>query len=211
MKKPVAFATGLNDGGGRWIRTIEGRADRFTICSLWPLGNPSTGYCYTVLGKNTAMKRAIANFKKDGGGRWIRTIEGRADRFTICSLWPLGNPSTGCCYTVFGKNTAIETRYCGFQERWWREMDSNHRRQSRQIYNLFPLATREPLHGVLLHCIWQKYSNEMRYCELQERWWREMDSNHRRQSRQIYNLFPLATREPLHGVLLHCIWQKYSN
>ena len=154
-----ATANFKKDGGGRWIRTIEGRADRFTICSLWPLGNPSTGCCYTVFGKNTAMKRASANFKKDGGGRWIRTIEGRADRFTICSLWPLGNPSTGCCYTVLGKNTAIETRYCEFQERWWREMDSNHRRQSRQIYNLFPLATREPLHGVLLHCIWQKYSN----------------------------------------------------
>ncbi len=34
--------------------------------------------------------------------------------------------------------------------RWWREKDSNLRRQSRQIYNLIPLATREPLHGVLL-------------------------------------------------------------
>ena len=29
-----------------------------------------------------------------------------------------------------------------------------------------------------------------------------MDSNHRRRSRQIYSLIPLATREPLHGVLL---------
>ena len=35
-------------------------------------------------------------------------------------------------------------------EWWWREMDSNHRRRSRQIYSLIPLATREPLHGVLL-------------------------------------------------------------
>ena len=33
-----------------------------------------------------------------------------------------------------------------------------------------------------------------------------MDSNHRRQSRQIYSLIPLATREPLQGVLylFHC-------
>ena len=28
-------------GGGGRIRTSEGVADRFTVCSLWPLGNPS--------------------------------------------------------------------------------------------------------------------------------------------------------------------------
>ena len=26
-------------GGGRWIRTTEGSASRFTVCPLWPLGN----------------------------------------------------------------------------------------------------------------------------------------------------------------------------
>ena len=31
------------------------------------------------------------------------------------------------------------------QSKWWREVDSNHRRLSRQIYSLIPLATREPL------------------------------------------------------------------
>ena len=30
--------------------------------------------------------------------------------------------------------------------KWWRGKDSNLRRQSRQIYSLIPLATREPLH-----------------------------------------------------------------
>jgi hypothetical protein len=30
-------------------------------------------------------------------------------------------------------------------KKWWREVDSNHRRRSRQIYSLIPLATREPL------------------------------------------------------------------
>ncbi len=29
---------------------------------------------------------------------------------------------------------------------WWREMDSNHRSETQQIYSLPPLATREPLH-----------------------------------------------------------------
>lgn len=33
--------------------------------------------------------------------------------------------------------------------------------------------------------------------EIGKEWWRGMDSNHRRQSRQIYSLIPLATREPL--------------
>lgn len=28
-------------GGRGWIRTTEGIADRFTVCSLWPLGNSS--------------------------------------------------------------------------------------------------------------------------------------------------------------------------
>ncbi len=30
----------LFSGGGRWIRTIESIANRFTVCPLWPLGNP---------------------------------------------------------------------------------------------------------------------------------------------------------------------------
>ena len=35
------------------------------------------------------------NFKrKNGGGRWIRTIEVSDSRFTVCPLWPLGNPTT---------------------------------------------------------------------------------------------------------------------
>ena len=27
-------------GGGWWIRTTESNANRFTVCPLWPLGNP---------------------------------------------------------------------------------------------------------------------------------------------------------------------------
>ncbi len=93
---------------------------------------------------------------------------------------------------------------------WWRETDSNHRRQCRQIYSLLPLATREPLQGV-------SYSSQSKpklmfshkpinqvvlltQIEVRRIWWRETDSNHRRQCRQIYSLLPLATREPLQGV-----------
>ena len=33
------FSVGFLLGGGRWIRTTEGIASRFTVCPLWPLGN----------------------------------------------------------------------------------------------------------------------------------------------------------------------------
>ena len=32
--------------------------------------------------------------KKNGGGGWIRTIEGMAGRFTVYCIWPLCNPTT---------------------------------------------------------------------------------------------------------------------
>ena len=32
--------------------------------------------------------------QKNGGGGWIRTIEVSDSRFTVCPLWPLGNPTT---------------------------------------------------------------------------------------------------------------------
>ena len=33
------------------------------------------------------------SYYKDGGERWIRTTEVVDNRFTVCSLWPLGNLS----------------------------------------------------------------------------------------------------------------------
>src|SRR5438105_13527501 len=38
----LSYSRSFDDGGGGRIRTSEGFADRFTVCSLWPLGNPST-------------------------------------------------------------------------------------------------------------------------------------------------------------------------
>ena len=37
--KERCFRIALLLGGGRWIRTTEGIASRFTVCPLWPLGN----------------------------------------------------------------------------------------------------------------------------------------------------------------------------
>ncbi len=90
----------MNDGGGGRIRTFEGSAGRFTICSLWPLGNPTTGCCL-LFGFRQKRCQWRQLLEIDGGGGRIRTFEGSAGRFTICSLWPLGNPTTGCCL-LFG-------------------------------------------------------------------------------------------------------------
>src|SRR5438552_18872301 len=38
----LSYSRSPDGGGGGRIRTSEGFADRFTVCSLWPLGNPST-------------------------------------------------------------------------------------------------------------------------------------------------------------------------
>ena len=35
---------------------------------------------------------SISNNEKSGGRWWIRTTEVEDDRFTVCSLWPLGKP-----------------------------------------------------------------------------------------------------------------------
>ena len=41
-----------------------------------------------------AFKTALfSGFKGFGGRGWIRTTEVIDDRFTVCSLWPLGNSS----------------------------------------------------------------------------------------------------------------------
>ena len=41
----------VNNGGGGRIRTFEVDDGRFTVCSLWPLGNPTRGnlYCLELL------------------------------------------------------------------------------------------------------------------------------------------------------------------
>ena len=40
-KKPTFQSVIIKNGGGRWIRTIELGESRFTVCRLWPLGNPT--------------------------------------------------------------------------------------------------------------------------------------------------------------------------
>ena len=81
----------LTDGRGRWIRPPAGGPPRGSdmppACHSLPLGFEST---FT----NTHTKQKNLSFWTGfllGGGRWIRTTEGIASRFTVCPLWPLGN------------------------------------------------------------------------------------------------------------------------
>ena len=52
-----------------------------------------------------------------GGGRWIRTTEGIASRFTVCPLWPLGNAPIWSM--ISAAEAAAEHHWS-----WWTE--SNH-------------------------------------------------------------------------------------
>ncbi len=45
-------------------------------------------YCMDIRAKHCSIELINAN-----GWRWIRTTEAICSRFTVCPLWPLGNPS----------------------------------------------------------------------------------------------------------------------
>jgi hypothetical protein len=79
----------------RYLRRAKKNTDRPEGQSVFLVGEdgfPLTGINFDSIfraKKNTNHpKRVIGIF---GGGRWIRTIEGIASRFTVCPLWPLGN------------------------------------------------------------------------------------------------------------------------
>ena len=114
VMSPTSFQTApprdIKLNGWRRIRTFEGGANRFTVCPLWPLGNPSikpinrlepiTCWLQISCSANWATSaRPDAYIKQSAqairlnGWRWIRTTEATCNRFTVCPLWPLGNPS----------------------------------------------------------------------------------------------------------------------
>ena len=45
------------------------------------------------------------------GWRWIRTTEAKCSRFTVCPLWPLGNPSIIGITTIFNCTSLYQQRY----------------------------------------------------------------------------------------------------
>jgi hypothetical protein len=59
----------------------------------------------------------------------------------ICRTYGSHPPFFNSAPVLFNPETRSSTQI----NVWWRGVDSNHRRRSRQIYSLIPLATREPL------------------------------------------------------------------
>ena len=50
-------------------------------------------WCFSAgFGASAVLDFYDPNVKKFGGRGWIRTIEVGDNRFTVCPLWPLGNP-----------------------------------------------------------------------------------------------------------------------
>ena len=83
--------TGLFGGGG-WIRTTEGGANRFTVCPLWPLGNSSL--FIWLLNMRT---------KSSGAGERNRTINLLITNQLLCRL-SYTSKSSGLSITIFCVN-----------------------------------------------------------------------------------------------------------
>ena len=50
--------------GWRRIRTFESVANRFTVCPLWPLGNPSLNRSLLYMKQNQIARTFFKNLKK---------------------------------------------------------------------------------------------------------------------------------------------------
>ena len=72
------FVLGFYFGGRGWIRTTESGAGRFTVCSLWPLGNPSSNQ---ACARGAFLRLGLAAFcgksrimPGAGDGSWTRNL-----------------------------------------------------------------------------------------------------------------------------------------
>ena len=64
---------------GLWARRASRLLHPAILCCIW----------YVLFFENIP--------EKENGWRWIRTTEAICSRFTVCPLWPLGNPSIWNC------------------------------------------------------------------------------------------------------------------
>ncbi len=86
-------------GGGRITRRVAPRPSgrclrqRFLATLESNLGRSFSSF--PALEKHGALCfwRVLKDLESDGGGGRIRTFEVDDGRFTVCSLWPLGNPT----------------------------------------------------------------------------------------------------------------------
>ena len=95
--------------GGRWIRPPAGGPPRGSdmppACHSLPLGFESTLHKDPYQTQDPSSRMGLVF----GGGRWIRTTEGIASRFTVCPLWPLGNSPIFSCRLSGGAGGRIRT------------------------------------------------------------------------------------------------------
>ena len=72
-------------GAGDRVRTGDVQLGRLTLYQL--------SYSRVTFVKDLVRSVSFGDYLRRSGGCWIRTNEGIAGRFTVCSLWPLGQPS----------------------------------------------------------------------------------------------------------------------
>ncbi len=97
-------------------------------------------------GKGLSCKRKSVPNSTDfrGGEGWIRTTEVTDNRFTVCSLWPLGNLSIGAGDRNRTNNLLITNQllcllsYTSVFSCWCLGADSNHRHRDFQSLALPP-------------------------------------------------------------------------
>ena len=79
----------FNSGTGKFTCISGASAPKRWFRRNAPRGVNRAEYTLPSIKKDTALRCLFF-----GGKRWIRTTEGGANRFTVCSLWPLGNLPT---------------------------------------------------------------------------------------------------------------------
>ena len=80
---PQGLPSLADDGGGGRIRTSEGIADRFTVCSLWPLGNLPDTQNYFCMFVTVAPPDAERTYQKHKGHYPRHTV-----RYSIGNAYP---------------------------------------------------------------------------------------------------------------------------
>ena len=87
-------------------------------------------YIYGFVTKNHGLYNKKSPIKSDffavtsflhnhyGGRRWIRTIEAKRNRFTVCPLWPLGNSPISSFSKI--KAYCLNSR---LQWSWWTDLN----------------------------------------------------------------------------------------
>ena len=91
-------------GAGEGNRTLVVSLEGFcSTIELHPRFGVDVKFCYLRCLGSVALLRVIPSglsyVSQSGGGGRIRTFEGRAGRFTVCSRWPLGYPSDETAYS----------------------------------------------------------------------------------------------------------------